>query len=102
MSGARSSSVSTATKLRARYLSHLVSILDRVRFSPVLRAKPAAKRVPGSFRGVKREKREADHSPPSSVEVMNDGVIPPLPSLKWCLIISAEEQLQLYLEVVCE
>jgi hypothetical protein len=29
--------------------------------------------------GVKRLCREADHSPPSSVEVKNGGVIPPLP-----------------------
>jgi hypothetical protein len=28
--------------------------------------------------GVKRKKREADHSHPSSAEVKNDGVLPPL------------------------
>jgi hypothetical protein len=28
---------------------------------------------------VKRQGREADHSPPSSVEVKNGGAIPPLP-----------------------
>jgi hypothetical protein len=29
--------------------------------------------------GVKRPGREADHSPPSSAEVKNSGVVPPLP-----------------------
>jgi hypothetical protein len=33
----------------------------------------------GSFPGVKRPGREADHPPPSSVQIRNDGVIPPLP-----------------------
>jgi hypothetical protein len=28
--------------------------------------------------GVKRQGREADHSPPSSVEVKNDGAVPPI------------------------
>jgi hypothetical protein len=28
--------------------------------------------------GVKRQEREADHSPPSSVDVKNGGTIPPL------------------------
>jgi hypothetical protein len=32
------------------------------------------------FPGVKRPGREADHLPPSSVEVKNDGVVPPLPT----------------------
>jgi hypothetical protein len=32
-----------------------------------------------SFPGVKRLGREADHSPPSSAEVKNDGAILPLP-----------------------
>jgi hypothetical protein len=36
--------------------------------------------VPGALsRGVKRPGLEADHSHPSSVEVKNGGVIPPLP-----------------------
>jgi hypothetical protein len=29
--------------------------------------------------GVKRPEREADHSPPSSAQVKNDGATPPLP-----------------------
>jgi hypothetical protein len=33
----------------------------------------------GSYLGVKRPGREADHSPSSSVEVKNGGAIPPLP-----------------------
>jgi hypothetical protein len=33
----------------------------------------------GCFPGVKRQGREADFSPPSTVEVMNGGAIPPLP-----------------------
>jgi hypothetical protein len=38
--------------------------------------------------GVKRQGREADHSPPSSAEVKNGGAIPPLPYvyMVWCLI----------------
>jgi hypothetical protein len=31
--------------------------------------------------GVKRPGLEADHSPPSSVEIKNDGAIPPLPRI---------------------
>jgi hypothetical protein len=38
--------------------------------------------APGSpFLAVKRPRREADHSPPSSAEVKNGGAIPPLPHL---------------------
>jgi hypothetical protein len=33
----------------------------------------------GSFPGAKRPVRETNHSPPTSAEVKNDGVIPPLP-----------------------
>jgi hypothetical protein len=33
----------------------------------------------GSFPGAKRPGLEADHLPPSSVEVENSGAIPPLP-----------------------
>jgi hypothetical protein len=33
----------------------------------------------GSFLGVKRAVREADHLPPSSAEFKNVGAIPPLP-----------------------
>jgi hypothetical protein len=38
--------------------------------------------------GVKRQGREADHSPPSSAQVKNGGAIPPLPLafMAWCLI----------------
>jgi hypothetical protein len=39
--------------------------------------------------GVKRQGREADHSPPSNVEVNNGGPIPPLPPrvfMAWCFI----------------
>jgi hypothetical protein len=32
-------------------------------------------------KGVKRPGREADHSPPSSAEVTNGGVTPPLPNI---------------------
>jgi hypothetical protein len=35
----------------------------------------------GSFPWVKQPEREADHSPPSSAEVKNDGAIPPLPHI---------------------
>jgi hypothetical protein len=35
----------------------------------------------GLFPGVKRPGREADHSPPTSVEVKNGGSIPPLPHM---------------------
>jgi hypothetical protein len=31
--------------------------------------------------GVKRQRREADHSPPTSAEVKNAGAIPPLPRM---------------------
>jgi hypothetical protein len=33
------------------------------------------------YRGVKWRGREADHSPPLSAEVRNDGAIPPLPNM---------------------
>jgi hypothetical protein len=39
--------------------------------------------------GVKRRRREADHSPPANAEIKNDGAIPPLPQnffAAWCLI----------------
>jgi hypothetical protein len=43
---------------------------------------PPIKWVPEArFLGVKRSRREADHSPPSSVEVKNGGAIPPLPHM---------------------
>jgi hypothetical protein len=35
---------------------------------------------PGAFSvGVKRQRREVNHSPPSSAELRNDGAIPPSP-----------------------
>jgi hypothetical protein len=41
---------------------------------------PPIQWVPGAISsGVKRQGREADHSPPSSVEVKNGGAIAPLP-----------------------
>jgi hypothetical protein len=37
-------------------------------------------RVPGALSpGVKRQRRDADYSPPFSIEVKNVGAIPPLP-----------------------
>jgi hypothetical protein len=36
-------------------------------------------------RGLNRQRREADYSPPSNGEVKNDGAIPPLPHMSsWC------------------
>jgi hypothetical protein len=35
-------------------------------------------RTGGNLLGVKLSEREADRSPPSSAEVMNDGDVPPL------------------------
>jgi hypothetical protein len=41
---------------------------------------PPIQLVPGAVSlGVKGQGREADHTPPSSAEVKNGGVIPPLP-----------------------
>jgi hypothetical protein len=41
---------------------------------------PPIQWVPGALPpGVKRQRREADQSPPSSAEVKNGGAIPPLP-----------------------
>jgi hypothetical protein len=43
-------------------------------------AQPAIQWIPGALSpGVKRQGREADHSPPSSAEVKKDGAIPPPP-----------------------
>jgi hypothetical protein len=37
--------------------------------------------------GVKQQRHEADHSPPSSTEVKNSGAIPPFPTfMAWYLI----------------
>jgi hypothetical protein len=35
----------------------------------------------GSFRGVKRPRREVDHSPSTTAENKNGGAIPPLPDM---------------------
>jgi hypothetical protein len=41
---------------------------------------PPIQRVPGALPpGVKRPRREVDHSPTSSAEIKNIGAIPPLP-----------------------
>jgi hypothetical protein len=41
---------------------------------------PPTQLVPGTLSpGVKRPGREADHLPPSSVDVKNGGAVPPLP-----------------------
>jgi hypothetical protein len=37
--------------------------------------------IGGSFLEVKRQGRKANYSPPSSAEVKNGGVIPPLPRM---------------------
>jgi hypothetical protein len=53
------------------------STASRPALGPV---KPPIQWVPGAlFPGVKRQGREADHSPPSSYEVKNGGAIAPLP-----------------------
>jgi hypothetical protein len=46
-------------------------------------------------RGVKRPRREADHSHPSNAKVRNGGAIPPLPHvfMTWCLINEAQGNL---------
>jgi hypothetical protein len=43
-------------------------------------------------RGMNRPERETDHLPPSSAEVKNGSVIPPLPNvfMVWCLINEAQ------------
>jgi hypothetical protein len=47
---------------------------------------PPIQWVPGELSpGVKRLRREGDHSPPSSVQIKNGGAIPPLPhTSSWC------------------
>jgi hypothetical protein len=49
--------------------------------------------------GLKRQGREADHSPPPSAEVRKGGAIPPLPPyvfMAWCLTNYAQGQLYLF------
>jgi hypothetical protein len=46
------------------------------------RPRPHIQLVPGALSpGVKRQGREADHSPPSSADVKKGGPIPPLPHI---------------------
>jgi hypothetical protein len=64
----------------------LFSIASRMALRPT---KPPIRRVPGEISpGIKWPGREADHSPPSTANVKNDGVIPPLPHvfMVQCLI----------------
>jgi hypothetical protein len=57
----------------------LFSIASRLTLGPT---QPPIQCVPGALSpGVKRLGREADHSPPSSAEVKNDGAIPTLPHM---------------------
>jgi hypothetical protein len=61
-------------------------------------------RVPGVLPpGDKRSISEADHSPPSSIEVKNDGVMHPLPHvyLEMFLINQAQLQISLKLPTLC-
>jgi hypothetical protein len=50
-------------------------------FRPTLGpTQPPIQRLPGAFSlGIKRQGREADHSPPTSAEIRKGGAIPPLP-----------------------
>jgi hypothetical protein len=51
----------------------------------------------GSFPGVKRPGREADHSPPSTAEVKKmSGAIPPLPQYAFVAWFSVKAQGQLF------
>jgi hypothetical protein len=50
---------------------------------------PPIQWVPGAHcreGGVKRPRREADHSAPSSAKVQNAGAIPPLPIGLYCVV----------------
>jgi hypothetical protein len=52
--------------------------LDKVLYE--VYGKPPIQRVPGEIPwGVKRPRREADHSPPSNVKIKNGEILPPLP-----------------------
>jgi hypothetical protein len=51
-------------------------------FSTAGPTQPPIECVPGAISpGVKRQRREADHSPPSSAEVKNGEAMPPLPHM---------------------
>jgi hypothetical protein len=56
----------------------LLSTASRLALGPT---RPHRKWVPGLFHGVKRQRREADHSPPPSTEVKNIEAISPLPHM---------------------
>jgi hypothetical protein len=60
---------------------HRISVLHSVQTGFGAYTASYTMRTGGSFPGggVKRQGREADHSPPSYVEVKKDGAIPPLP-----------------------
>jgi hypothetical protein len=63
--------------------------------------KPPIQWVPGALSlGVKRPGREADHSPPSSVEVTMSGATPSLPQDAFMAWRSVKAQGQLYLYYV--
>jgi hypothetical protein len=57
-----------------------------ITFRPALGcSQPPIQSVPGAISpGVRRKGREADHSPPTSVEVKNGGTIPSLPHSSSC------------------
>jgi hypothetical protein len=53
------------------------------------------------YLGLKRPRREADHSPPSSAEVKNGGAMPPFSNMSsWhSALLITQRQLYLYLLV---
>jgi hypothetical protein len=64
--------------------SRFDSPLDSVQTGSVP-TQPPIRRVPGALpQGVKRQGREADHSPPINAEVKNGGVMSPLPHISSC------------------
>jgi hypothetical protein len=75
--------------------------LFSIEFRPVVRpAKPPIQFVPGALSPwVKRQGREADHSPPSSTKIKNGGVIHSVPNTSsWCgaLLIKHKENYLLH------
>jgi hypothetical protein len=81
-SRSRHNSIYVATRLRAGRPRGRVSIpsrgiTSRLALGPT---QPSIKWVArAAFPGIKRQGREADHSPPSSVEVKNGDALPPFP-----------------------
>jgi hypothetical protein len=72
--------VGIATRLRAGWSRKRGSISDEGDGLFSISSRPIP--VPALYngdQGLKRPRREADHSPPSSAEVNNSGVIRPLP-----------------------